>query len=108
MYLGTYNAFEFTASADTAIDSLISNGAIVGITKSFTANGESGLAYIGSPAVVFELPIDTPGTAKTVGTTAYLNTDNEVVWASGTNITEIGKVWKAITTTDTVAQIALK
>lgn len=107
MYLGTFNAFEFTAAADTPIDSLVANQTIVGITKSFTADGETGLAYIGSPAVVFEFPLDATGTAKTVGTTAYLNGDDEVVWAGGSGITEIGKVWKAVAATDTVAQIAL-
>lgn len=114
MYIGTFDSFRFTAGSAAPVDSIITAGELIGVTKANVAAGEVGLAFMGIPAVVFELPIDALGANKSVGTAVYIDADGDLTFDSNdgsspaTAYNKFGILWKAAASGDTAIQVALR
>ena len=78
MYLGTFDSFEFTASADTNVNSIVTSGGYVGVTRANVANGEKGLAFMGVPKSVYTFTVTALGANKNLGTAVYIDGDGDI------------------------------
>ena len=113
MYLGTFDSFEFTASADTAVNSIVTSGGYVGVTRANVANGEKGLAFMAVPKSVYTFTVTALGANKSLGTAVYIDGDGDITWDSNdgsspaTAYTQLGTLWKAGTAGDTEIVVAL-
>lgn len=107
MYIGQFNAFEFTAASDTAVNAVIKNGTIIGITRQPVASGLVGAAYTSRGLEVYSLPLaSSAASAITAGTKVYFDSSNDITTTSTSN-TYAGFLWKAAASGDTDVQVAL-
>lgn len=107
MYLGTFDSFRFTAAAATPCDSIVNAGEFYGVTKANVEAGEEGLAFIGVPAVVFELPVTALAAAKTMGSAVYVDSNGALTFTSSGN-TKFGVLWADAASGATAIKVALR
>ena len=113
-FLGEFDSFEFTAAADTAANSIVTQGGYLGVTKDNVASGTKGLAFMGGFMRVHEFTVTALGANKDLGTAVYIDGDGDITWDSNdgsspaTAYTQLGWLWAAGTTGDTTIRVALK
>lgn len=115
MYLGTFDSFRFSAAADTPVNTIITAGGYVGVTRDNVAAGETGLAFLGKPVSVYTFAITALAENKDLGTAVYIDGDGAITFNANdgaaqnpTAYTQIGTLWKAGTAGDTEITVALK
>ena len=107
MYCGTFDSFRFTAEADTSYDTIVKAGELYGVTKANVAAGDQGLAFVGIPAVVFSLPVETLAAAQTQGTAVYITSGGALSFTSTDN-TKFGVLWEDAASGATEIKVALR
>ena len=114
MYLGTFDSFKFQADAEMSVDTIVKAGEFYGVTKANIVAGEEGLAFMGVPAVVFSLPIETLAEAKEVGTAVYITSAGTLTFdtndgeSTPSDYDRFGTLWKYAAVGATEIQVALK
>ena len=112
-YLGEFDSFEFTAAADTAANSIVTQGGYLGVTKDNVASGAKGLAFMGGFMRVFVFTVTALGANKDLGTAVYIDGDGDITWDSNdgsspaTAYTQLGTLWVAGKSGDTTITVAL-
>ena len=113
-YLGEFDSFEFTAAADTAANSIVTQGGYLGVTKDNVASGAKGLAFMGGFMRVHEFTVTALGANKDLGTAVYIDGDGDITFDSNdgsspaTAYTQLGWLWEAGKSGDTAITVALK
>ena len=114
MYLGTFDSFRFTPAADASVDTIVKAGEFYGVTKANVAAGEQGLAFMGVPAVVFSLPIETLAADKDVGTAVYITADGTLTFdaddgeSTPTAYDRFGTLWESAAAGADEIKVALR
>ena len=112
-YLGEFDSFEFTAVADTAANSIVTQGGYLGVTKDNVASGAKGLAFMGYTRRVWTFTVTALGANKDLGTAVYIDGDGDITWDSNdgsspaTAYTQLGTLWVAGKSGDTTITVAL-
>lgn len=106
MFIGNFESFRFTAAADTPVDTIVTAGALIGVTKDNVANGEEGLAFMGIARNVFSLPIEALAAAQTHGALVYITSGGALSFTSTDN-TPFGILWADAASGATDIQVAL-
>lgn len=106
MYIGTFDSFRFTPEADAPFDTIVNAGELYGVTKANVVAGETGLAFLGVPAVVFALPVEALAAAQTQGTAVYITSGGALSFTSTDN-TKFGVLWQDAASGATEIQVAL-
>ncbi|MBQ3349742.1 MAG: DUF2190 family protein [Thermoguttaceae bacterium] len=114
MYLGNFESFRFTATADTAFNSIVKAGELIGVTKANTLNGEIGMAFLGVPVSVYSFTVTALDANKTQGTAVYIDGDGAITFSASdgaspaTAYDKIGVLWEAANSGATEIKVALR
>ena len=113
-FLGEFDSFEFTAASDTAAGARVQQGGYIGVTKANVPSGTKGLAFMGAIMYVYQFDVTALGANKDLGTAVYLDGDGDITFDSNdgsspaTAYTQLGWLWEAGKSGDTVITVALK
>ena len=104
-FLGNVESFPFTPETDTAPNSIIICGKLIGVTRYPVKAGEKGAAFLTTRHSVYHLELAAEGTQTDAGTEVYADSSGKVTTASGGTL--IGCLYRGIEAGDTFAQVLL-
>ena len=105
-FLGNVESFPFTPEADTAPNSIIICGKLIGVTRYPVKAGEKGAAFLTTRHSVYHLELAAEGTQTDAGTEVYADADGKIT-ASASGNTAVGCLYQGIEAGDTFAQVLL-
>lgn len=106
-FLGNCETFSFTPETDTAPNSIITRGKLIGVTRFMVKAGEKGSAFLTSKFSVYHFELPAAAESETAaGTEVYVTSSGSVSLTSSEG-SPIGCLYEKIAIGETFAQVML-